>query len=238
MPPRCAATWSTTAISIVPAASTGVRVVRCGQSPRSVCAIDTHYDRLGIRPDASADEVREAYRRLARRYHPDARGGVSSPEMAEINAAWRALSDPGRRAMYDASLRSPAAGSFARAEPVDRLQEEHYPVTPRPAASGPSRFPFGPLAGLVGGAMVLGFVFSALTNRGDPADPPAVDPIMRQGDCIVVEPNTDARKVACDQPNDGVVTSFIPFDATCPFGTEPHRDRQGMGIACVTIGGG
>ena len=208
-----------------------------GRSPRSVCAIDTYYDRLGIRPDAPADEVREAYRRLARQYHPDAHGGAASPEMAEINAAWRTLSDPGRRAMYDASLRSPTAGTFARSVPVDRLQEERYPVAPRPVASGSSRFPFGPIAGLVGGAMVLGFIFSALTNRGAPGDPPPVDPIIRNGDCVVVEANADARKVACDQPNDGIVTSFIPFDATCPFGTEAHRDRQGMGIACVTIGG-
>jgi len=172
---------------------------------------------------------------LARQFHPDAHGGAPSPEMAEINAAWRVLSDPGRRAMYDASLRSPAAGSFTRSVPVDRLQEERYPVAPRPAASGPPRFPFGAIAALVGGAMALGFVFSAVSGRGDPADPAPVDPIMRQGDCVVIEASSDARKVACEQPHDGVVTTFIPFDGTCPFGTEPHRDRQGMGIACVTI---
>jgi molecular chaperone DnaJ len=158
--------------------------------------------------------------------------------MADINAAWRALSDPGRRAMYDASLRAlDGAGPFARSVPVDRLDEERYPVAPRSEEEGPPRFPFGLIAFVVLGAMVIGFVMSGLSNRTSEG-PAVVDPIIRQGDCVVIEPNADARKVACDQPFDGIVTSFVPFDATCPFGTSAHRDRQGMGVACVTFGSG
>ena len=155
--------------------------------------------------------------------------------MAEINAAWRALSDPARRAMYDASLRTPDAAPTHRPSPEDRLSEERYPVAPRHAGSdGPPRFPWLAIAGAVIVAMVVGFVVSGVTDRDD-AGTGTVDPIMHVGDCVVIEANNDARKVACEQPHDGEVTSFVPFGAICPGGTVPHRDRQGMGVACVTL---
>src|SRR6476659_8042296 len=65
----------------------------------------THYQLLGVAPTASVDEIRAAYRRLARALHPDAHGGIAAPAMASVNEAWRVLSDPGRRANYDATLR-------------------------------------------------------------------------------------------------------------------------------------
>ena len=155
--------------------------------------------------------------------------------MAEINAAWRVMSDPARRAMYDASLRSPQAAPTGRPTVEDRLTEERYPVAPRRDRSdGPPRFPVLAIAGAVIAAMVVGFVASGLTDRDDTGSG-AVDPIMRAGDCVVIEANNDARKVACEQPHDGEVTSFVPFGAICPGGTVAHRDRQGMGIACVTL---
>ena len=159
--------------------------------------------------------------------------------MAEINAAWRVLSDPARRAMYDASLRTPdrgsAGGSAARPAADDLLARERYPVAPRPVgADGPPRFPFAAIAAAVVAAMLIGFLVSGVTDRSDP-DSATVDPIMRVGDCVVIEPNSDARKVACGEPHAGVVTSFIPFGSVCPGGTAAHRDRQGMGIACVTL---
>src|SRR5688500_6811551 len=53
------------------------------------------YDVLGVAGDASADEIHAAYRRLARRLHPDM-GGADLAEMARVNAAWKVLGDPGR----------------------------------------------------------------------------------------------------------------------------------------------
>jgi curved DNA-binding protein CbpA len=49
--------------------------------------------------------VRAAYHELARLLHPDTHGGAANREMAFVNEAWRVLSDPGRRAAYDATLR-------------------------------------------------------------------------------------------------------------------------------------
>jgi hypothetical protein len=72
----------------------------------------SHYDVLGVTARASADEVRAAYRRAARAHHPDA--GGDGRAMADLNAAWRVLSDPRRRAAYDRELaRRPAAGTGA-----------------------------------------------------------------------------------------------------------------------------
>ena len=47
---------------------------------------------LGVPCDAAPEEIHAAYRRLARRYHPDA-GSVDDTRMAEINAAWHLLRD-------------------------------------------------------------------------------------------------------------------------------------------------
>jgi hypothetical protein len=70
----------------------------------------SHYDVLGVTARASSAEVREAYRRKARAHHPDA--GGDGRAMADLNAAWRVLGDPHRRAAYDRELaRRPAAGA-------------------------------------------------------------------------------------------------------------------------------
>jgi curved DNA-binding protein CbpA len=63
------------------------------------------YERLGITPDASAAEIRAAYRRLAQEVHPD-HGRASLDEMALLNDAYVILRDPDRRAAYDRTLRA------------------------------------------------------------------------------------------------------------------------------------
>ncbi|MBP6893181.1 MAG: DnaJ domain-containing protein [Pseudacidovorax sp.] len=66
-------------------------------------ASKNHYDTLGVAPDATADEIRKAYRRLARKYHPDvSKEADAQTRMREINEAHEVLGDPARRAEYDA----------------------------------------------------------------------------------------------------------------------------------------
>ncbi len=61
------------------------------------------YDVLGVEPDASAAQVKAAWRRLARKHHPDVIGNdaaaarLATRRMAEINAAYEELRDPDRR---------------------------------------------------------------------------------------------------------------------------------------------
>ena len=60
------------------------------------------YSTLGVPAAATADEIRAAYRRLARQYHPDLNTGPEAEaRMKEINHAYSTLSDPQRRRHYD-----------------------------------------------------------------------------------------------------------------------------------------
>jgi curved DNA-binding protein CbpA len=57
------------------------------------------YAVLGVAPHAASDEIRAAYRSLARTLHPDL--GGEAARMATLNGAWTILRDPIRRAEYD-----------------------------------------------------------------------------------------------------------------------------------------
>ncbi len=60
------------------------------------------YETLGVSENASADEIKKAYRKLARKYHPDINKDESAVDkFKEINAAYEVLSDDEKKAQYD-----------------------------------------------------------------------------------------------------------------------------------------
>ena len=62
-----------------------------------------YYEVLGVKRDAGDDQIRQAYRKLARKYHPDVNPGdkVAEDKFKEINEANEVLSDPEKRKRYD-----------------------------------------------------------------------------------------------------------------------------------------
>lgn len=61
------------------------------------------YEILGVDRNATEEEIKKAYRRLAKKYHPDLNPGDKEAEQKfkEINEAYEILSDPQKRAQYD-----------------------------------------------------------------------------------------------------------------------------------------
>jgi len=196
-----------------------------------LAAIATHYDVLGVAPDAPPDEIRSAYRRAARQLHPD-HAHSSSDAMATVNEAYRVLADPGRRLLYDHSLRGDQTGSAV----VGRDDDRRPTIVPdRPtflSPAGPARVPWKLMAVLA--AIGTGAVLISATRDSSSGDEPP-DGIIRPGSCVEIETNGDAREVACDAASSAslVVEVLVPLDATCPSGTVGHRDRLGLGIACI-----
>ena len=82
-----------------------------------------YYKTLGVAEGASADEIKKSYRKLARKYHPDANKGDSKAEerFKEISEAYNVLSDEKRRKEYDETrsmfgsgrVRMPGSGGTA-----------------------------------------------------------------------------------------------------------------------------
>lgn len=73
--------------------------------PLSPLAATTHYSVLGVKQDASQDEIKSAYRRLSRQWHPDVcKQPDATAQFQKIGQAYEALKDERKRAMYDAGL--------------------------------------------------------------------------------------------------------------------------------------
>lgn len=196
-----------------------------------MCVVATDedpYTVLGVARGATHDEIRTAYRNLARRLHPDvAKSAAASTEMAAVNRAWATLSDPAKRRAHDDRVTARVTG---RGE-SDQGRASTPPDEPLPPLP-PTRFPWRFLLFLAAVGSVA--VLTAHARTTPPArDVP--DQLLAPGSCVDVAEMSMVVEVRCDGPHDGVVRQFLALDLTCPQDTDSFRDRQGMGRACVDL---
>ena len=80
------------------------------------------YQVLGVSPNASEDEIRQAYRRLAKQYHPDLNPGdkTAAQKMNEINAAYDAIKNPQAYRQQQAQQQASSRPGSNTASPVIR----------------------------------------------------------------------------------------------------------------------
>ena len=88
--------------------------------------IDDPYKVLGVSPDASDEEIKRAYRRLAKQYHPDLHPGdqEAAKKMQQINAAYEQIKDPQK-----ASQQSGTYGSYGGYDPFGGYRRNDYGQT-------------------------------------------------------------------------------------------------------------
>lgn len=92
-------------------------------------AVRDYYKILQVDPAADPDVIEAAYRRLARKYHPDSNPAPdATARMAELNEAFAALKDPLRRAMYDATRLRAHTTPLSYTSPVIRRDPEPFRV--------------------------------------------------------------------------------------------------------------
>src|SRR5207248_3190806 len=108
------------------------------------------YQRLGVAKTATDDEIKKAYRRLAKKYHPDVNPGNKSAEekFKHIGAAFDVLSDPKKRKLYD-EFGEDAAKLGWDEKKADAFRQYRNPSHGR-AGPGGVRFDFGNVQGTEG----------------------------------------------------------------------------------------
>jgi molecular chaperone DnaJ len=93
-----------------------------------------YYIILGVSRSESSAGIHEAFRRLAKKYHPDLGGPETKEKFREIAQAYETLSDPAQRRTYDQTLRR--RESVLRSEPLEEVRRQPKyqpePLVPQP----------------------------------------------------------------------------------------------------------
>ncbi len=214
----------------------------------------THYDVLGVSKSATAEDIRRAYYRQARAWHPDGFVNKSAPEaqkaeeaMRSVNEAFRVLGNDERRTVYDRGL----VGSNAPRNGVSmeggvtridaRLLDPEYLAARRRRQDDAISVRHSRMMSIIPWLGFLGlvaaiFVFTAYATRTDgPAQPlvPSPDLGVPAGACVRVIQGPTLLEVPCDGINDGRVIGARFPDGFCPAQTRVERALDEEVIVCL-----
>ena len=108
------------------------------------CMKKDYYLILRLTPEATAEEIRSAYRRLAIELHPDL-SRIGSDQFLELQEAYSVLSDPMRRPVYDREAEEIPVRRTDPARPAETVIRRRHSaelLTPAQPVGGLKRYPF------------------------------------------------------------------------------------------------
>jgi molecular chaperone DnaJ len=165
-----------------------------------------YYETLGVPKSATADEIKKAYRRLARKHHPDA--GGSEEKFKEVGEAYEVLSDPEKRGQYD------QFGAYFGG---------NMPPGAQGGQGGPAGWPPGAQGGPGGATYTnvdlgdLGDLFGNLFSGGSPGSVPAGGAGRGRGNAQRGRDLTYELSLSFDDALTGVSTKVdVQRTETCP----------------------
>ncbi|MGI9614472.1 MAG: J domain-containing protein [Acidimicrobiales bacterium] len=230
-------------------------------SPRSSPAARTHYEVLGVASSAAHADVRQAYYRAARRWHPDRFTGGSPSEadraetqMRRVNEAWEILGTTDRRAAYDRQLQAMSTGRRAttsgftnddgviRIDPrlldPDVLHARRHAQADEISNRSSAILRVAPVLVTLGLLAAI-FVFTAYARSGRGEAPPTTFPGpslgagIESGVCVSVIGGPSLLARPCDANADGRVIGARQPDGTCPLGTLREVELTNSAVACL-----
>ena len=222
--------------------------------------MSTHYEVLGVASTADHAEIRRAYYRAARRWHPDGFIGVPDAEseraelqMRRVNEAWEVLGEAESRRDYDRRIGgsgAAVAGSggirnddgVIRIDP--RLLDPEFVAARRHAQfdeisnRSSAVLRVAPILALLGLLAVI-FVYTAYARGGGESATtttfpgPSLGTGIEAGTCVSVIGGPSLLARPCDANADGLVIGAREPDGVCPLGTVRDVELANGAIACL-----
>ena len=209
----------------------------------------THYEVLGVGPDADREAVRRAYVAIAKASHPDrrqaedpVRRAAAEEQIRRANEAWSVLRDADRRRAYDRSLRGPSVSSGAPRPSPARTARPAPPSGVVVPAAHAGLWRYAPVVVIMVVLVTIFVVTAYATTSGDtgPGTATTTPPRPDVGDCVLVVPSSGGLvpvRTACGATGALRVSSVVATPRPCPSGLMALPWTDDETTLCLAGGG-